>query len=263
MSEDTLNQSLPESTPESAPEVNPIEQQARDMGWVPKDEYTGDPTRWKSAEVFVALDEPIKRIESQSQELKQVKRVLDSLKEHYSKVKETEYNRALKELKSARKQALIDGDVDKFEQLEDDIEQVKEEFTSIKQTPIEAPSPQEVVHPEFQTWLNKNPWYSSYSHMKQFADDIGVKFARQGMDRQEVLKKVEEAVRKEFPQRFTNPNKEKAPDVESGGSKQSGKARADSIELNEQERNIMNTLVRSGTVTKEQYIAELKKVKGL
>ena len=260
MSEDIQTQ-VSEQT-EQAPVVNEIESKAREMGWVPKDEYSGDPTKWKSAEVFVALDEPIKRIESQSQELKRVKAALDALKEHHSKVAENEYQRALRSLKDQRKQALAEGDVDAFDRIESEIERAKEQFTELKQTStIQTQEVPTTVHPEFQSWLNRNPWYESYSHMRQFADEAGVKFHQQGLDRAAVLKKVEEAVRKEFPQRFTNPNKDKAPSVEEGGTK-SGK-RTESIELNEQERNIMNTLIRSGAVTKEQYIAELKKVKGL
>ena len=264
MSEDTQNIENTEPTGnESTPQISDVEKRARDMGWVPQDEYTGDPVKWKSAEVFVALDEPIKRIESQSQELKQVRKALEALKQHHSKVAETEYQRAIRDLKSQRKQALVDGDIDTFERLEDEIEIAKEQFTTIKQA-AQSPAvedPQPVVHPEFRSWLNRNSWYESYSYMRQFADDAGAKFHRQGLDRAEVLKKVEEAVRKEFPNKFTNPNKERAPGVEEGGTK-SGK-RTETIELNEQERNIMNTLVRSGALTKEQYIADLKKAKGL
>lgn len=262
MSEDILNTST-EDTGEATPQVNEVEQRARDMGWVPQDEYTGDPVKWKSAEVFVALDEPIKRIESQSQELKQVRKALEALKQHHSKVAENEYQRALRDLKSQRKQALVDGDIDTFERLEDEIETAKEQFTNIRQA-AQAPAveePSNVVHPEFRTWLNKNSWYESFGYMRQFADEAGRKFHSQGLDRAEVLKKVEEAVRKEFPNKFTNPNKDKVPGVEEGGTKSS--KRTETIELTEQERNIMNTLVRSGTLTKEQYIADLKKAKGL
>jgi exonuclease VII large subunit len=261
MSEDT-NTPVNEPTG-SEPQVNEAEQRARDMGWVPKDEYTGDPVKWKSAEVFVALDEPIKRIESQSQELKQVKRALDALREHHTKVAENEYQRAIRDLKVQRKQALVEGDIDSFDRLEDEIEKAKDQFIEIKQQTVqEAQAPTEVIHPEFKTWLNRNAWYESYGYMRQFADDLGVKLHQKGLERAEVLKQVEQAVRKEFPNRFNNPNKANAPGVEEGGTKSGGK-RGESFELNDQERNIMNTLVRSGTLTKEQYIAELKKTKGL
>lgn len=261
MSEDTNTQTEQTSTPE--PQVNETEQRAREMGWVPKEEYSGDSAKWKSAEVFVALDEPIKRIESQSQELKKVKLALDALREHHSKVAENEYQRAIRDLKTQRKQALVEGDIDSFDRLETEIEKAKDQFIEIKQrNVVEAPTQSEVVNPEFKSWLNRNAWYESYSYMRQFADELGVKLHQQGLDRAEVLKKVEDSVRKEFPNRFNNPNKANAPGVEEGGTKSGGK-RNESFELNDQERNIMNTLVRSGTMTKEEYITQLKKVKGL
>ena len=31
---------------EATPEVNPLQEQAREMGWKPKEEYEGDPDKW-------------------------------------------------------------------------------------------------------------------------------------------------------------------------------------------------------------------------
>lgn len=262
MSEDIQNNT--EQQKVDAPVLSDVEQRAMELGWVPKDEYNGDPQRWKSAEVFLALDEPIKRIESQSKELKAVRKALEAMQEHYSKVRETEYNRAIKDLKDARKQALVDGDIDKFEALEDQIDTFKEQAKEIKQTAQIQIEPEPVVNPEFQSWVNKNPWYESYKHMAAFADDVGMKLHAQGISRSEILKRVEEEVRKEFPNKFRNPNKDSAPAVEGNSSKRgSGVKDSGEFELTDQERNIMNTLVRSGTMTKEKYIADLRKVKGL
>lgn len=262
MSEDI--QTNTEQKQVEAPVLSDVEQRATELGWVPKEEYTGDPQRWKSAEVFLALDEPIKRIESQSKELKAVRKALEAMQEHYSKVRETEYTRAIKDLKNARKQALVDGDIDKFEALEDQIDSFKEQAKEIKQTAQISIEPEPVVNPEFQSWINKNPWYESYKHMAAFADDVGMKLHAQGVSRNEILRRVEEEVRKEFPNKFRNPNRDSAPAVEGNSSKRgSGVKDSGEFELTDQERNIMNTLVRSGTMTKEKYIADLRKVKGL
>lgn len=247
----------PTETTQSTTTSNDFESRAREMGWVPKEEYSGDPTKWKSAEVFVALDEPIRRIEQQSQELKQVRRALDALKTHHSRVQENEYKRAVNDLRDKRKKALEDGNIDEFDKYDEALETAKEEYASIKEAPAE---PETVINPEFRSWLNKNSWYENYSHMRQFADDLGVKLHQQGLERNDVLRKVEDAVRKEFPNKFTNPNKEKAPDVEAGNAKNSGK-RSESVQLTDEERSIMNTFIRSGVMTKEEYLSELKKVK--
>lgn len=265
MSEDTTNSVNAEQTKvDATPQFTDVEQRAMELGWVPKDEYSGDPQRWKSAEVFLALDEPIKRIESQSKELKAVRKALEAMQEHYSKVRETEYNRAIKDLKEARKQALVDGDLDKFEALEDQIDTFKEQAKEIKQTAQLQIEPETVVNPEFQSWVNRNPWYESYKHMAAYADELGMKLHSQGVSRAEILKRVEEEVRKEFPNKFRNSNKDNAPAVEGSTTKRSSGTKASGdFELTEQERTIMTTLVRSGAITKEKYIADLRKVKGL
>ncbi|HET8688191.1 MAG TPA: hypothetical protein VFM18_16275 [Methanosarcina sp.] len=249
----------------TAPKYTEVEQKAMEMGWVPKEEYTGDPERWKSAEVFLALDEPIKRIESQSKELKAVRKALEALQEHHSKVREAEYKRAMDDLKAARRQAYQDGDIDKVEALEERIDEFKAQAEEIKQAAKIQVDPEPTVHPEFQHWLNRNPWYQSYKHMAAFADEVGLKLNAQGLPRAEILKRVEEEVRKEFPNKFRNPNKDTAPSVEGNAAKRNGAgAKADGeFELSEQERTIMNTLVRNKVITKEKYIAELRKVKGL
>lgn len=255
--------SEPTEVTQTPVEYSDVEKRAMDMGWVPKDQYNGDPERWKSAEVFLALDEPIKRIESQSKELKAVRKALEALQEHHSKVRENEYKRAMEDLKAARRQAYQDGDLDRVEALEERIDEFKQQAEEIKQTGKIEIEPEPTVHPEFQHWLNRNPWYTSYKHMAAFADDIGLKLNAQGLSRQEVLKRVEEEVRKEFPNKFRNPNKDSAPSVESSTAKRGGSKASGEFELTEQERNIMNTLVRNKVITKEKYIADLRKVKGL
>ena len=126
---DEINQNLPAENVDATPtavEYSDVEKRAMDMGWVPKDQYNGDPDRWKSAEVFLALDEPIKRIESQSKELKAVRKALEALQEHHSKVRENEYKRAMEDLKAARRQAYQDGDLDRVEALEERIDEFKQ-----------------------------------------------------------------------------------------------------------------------------------------
>jgi hypothetical protein len=98
--------------------------------------------------------------------------------------------------------------------------------------------------------------------MRKWADDYGTSLAGQGLTPSEVLKKVEEGVKKEFPQKFTNPNKNNAPSVESGSQKAAG-SKKDDIELSDQERKIMNTLVSTKVMTKDEYLKQLKAVKGI
>jgi hypothetical protein len=247
---------------QSAPEYTEVEQKAMELGWKPKEEFQGDVTHWKSAEVFLALEEPIKRIENQSREVKQLKQQLAAFQEHYSKVQKTEYERAVKTLQAERKAAFNEGDFDKVTAIEDEIDQVKETAKESAQV-VQETAEQAQINPEFANWVSRNEWYVSTPHMKTFADLEGNKFARMGLTPTEVLKRVEQEVRKEFPNKFTNPNREKPSNTEGTTNRGTGRSKEADLELNEQERSIMNTLVRGGHITKEKYISDLKKAKGI
>jgi hypothetical protein len=139
------------------------------------------------------------------------------------------------------------------------MEQVKQEQAK----PIVEDAP--VVHPDFVAWSNRNNWYNSVGYMRKWADDFGLTLADSGLSPRDVLKRVEEAVRKEFPQKFVNPNKENAPSVENGKTTNRSGSKRDDFQMSDQEERIMNTLIKSDPAkfTKEKYIEDLKKIKGI
>ncbi len=96
--------------------------------------------------------------------------------------------------------------------------------------------------------------------MKDFADNEGIRLAQRGLPPAEVLKEVEAQVRKEFPEKFTNPNRSRPGAVE--GTTNKGTSSKEVYALSDDERNVMTRLVKSGILTKEQYIADLKAAKG-
>jgi hypothetical protein len=241
----------------------PIEEKAIQMGWRPKEQFEGEEEEFIDAKEFVRRQPLFDRIESQNKQLKNVTKALEALKGHYTRVEEAAVQKAINQLKAQRKSALADGDGDSFELIDDEIKKAETQLQQIEQVKNNPIVEETVVHPEWQAFQSRNPWYGNTGYMRKFADEIGADLASKGIPPVEVLKQVEQAVRKEFPNKFVNPNKDKAPDVEEnkGGPKPMGKS-SDSF-MNEQERKVMNDLVRSGLLTKEKYIADLKAVKGL
>ena len=247
---------------ESKPQYTEVEQRALEMGWRPREEFDGVDADFVDAQEFVSRKPLYDKISQQSKQIKNVSKALDALKEHYTKVQVTEYERAVKELKAQRKEALVQGDADAFERAEDGIKNAEQQFQEIKQAAEQIDTDSEpVVNPLFINWKTRNPWYDATGYMREYADEVGRRLHATGLGPSEVLKEVEKAVRKEFPNKFRNPNKEDAPDV-SSGKQASGPSKGPKYQLTEQERNIMNTLVRVGAVTEEKYIADLKKIKG-
>jgi len=252
----------PQETPQEK-QYTEIEQRALDMGWRPKEEFDGSEDDFIDAKEFVRRKPLFDKIEHQSKELKNFRKTLEAFKQHYTAVEKAAVSKAYEQLKAARQEAISNADGDRFEQIDAEIKQVEKQAQAIQKMEVEplvADEPQ--VHPEFAAWVNKNGWYNSVSYMRKYADEVGLQLAQQGVPRDEVLKKVADAVKKEFPTKFVNPNKAGAPSVESG-SPAPRAARSDRVELTDQERKIMNTLVASGEITKEKYLADLKKIKGI
>jgi hypothetical protein len=247
---------------EQQPEYTAIEQKAMELGWRPKAEFEGGEEDFIEAKEFVRRQPLFEKISQQSREIKEVRKALEALKTHYTTVKETEYTRALNQLKEARKTAISEGDGERFDALDQEIKTVEGQVEAIKEAK-EQPLVQDTqVHPEFQAWLNQNKWFTETKYMRDWAEEYGQHLHARGASPSEVLKQVSQAVKKEFPHKFTNPNKQTAPNVESGGkSSGSSTKKFSEGDLSEQEVKIMNTLVRQGVMTKEKYLADLLAVK--
>lgn len=252
MSEE-LNQEVVEQ-----PQYTPTEQKAMEQGWRPKAEFSGEPEAFIDAAEFIRRGELFNKIEHQSKELKQVRAALEALKDHHSKVKETEYKRALASLDSARKQALIDGETDRFFALEEKIEEVKAEKAEFD-SEIKNVSAQEEAQPpqEFVNWVNQNKWYETDKAMRAYADRLGAELAT-SYPPATVLQMVEKEVRKEFAHKLTNPKAARPMAVEPAGR---GSGKTDNFVLTPEERDIMRKFVRTGIMSEQDYIADLKKVR--
>lgn len=244
-------------------EPSELEQRAVSMGWRPKDDFHGNEDDFIDAKEFVRRQPLFDKIESQSKQIKAVTKALESFKDHYTRVEEAAVQKAIDQMKTQRKQALVDGDGDNFELYDGEIKKAEQQLATIEQTKGRPIVDEPVVNPEWTAFQTRNSWYNTTAHMRVYADQLGADLASKGMSPADVLKKVEEEVRKEFPTKFRNPNKDSAPDVESSrGNTKSGKTNEDSF-LSEQERKIMNDLIRQKVLTKEKYIADLKAIHGL
>ena len=254
---DSQEQAVQEQTEQK--QLSAVEQKAVEQGWRPKEEFSGDPEAFIDAAEFVRRGELFTKIEHQSKELKQVRAALEALKEHNSKIKETEYKRALKTLDEARKQALIEGETDRFFALEEKIEEVKAEKADFDSSlnDIKAPIEQE-LNPEFVSWVNKNNWYESNKAMRAYADKLGVELAQEGHRPTKVLEMVEAEIKKEFAHKFQNPKSTRSQAVES--SSRTG-ASSDGFVLSDDERRIMRRFVETGVMTEKDYIKQLKGVR--
>ena len=247
------------NTPESTPQVDSYEDEARNQGWKPKDEYEGDPAKWRPAKDFVERGELFGKIDHMGKELKETRKALKMLQEHHTKVKETEYVRAVDELKALQKRHLEEGNSDGYLETSELLTDLKAEQKAREVVGAAAPAP---VDPRFTEWVGANKWYEKDAEMREYADVVGNGYAQRnpGLDPEDVLVYVSKQVKKQFAEKFVNPNRNKPSAVEGAST---GAANKSSFELTEDERKVMNTFVRSGVMSKEEYIAQVKQMKGV
>ena len=242
-------------------EYSSIEIKAIEQGWIPKEDFDGDVSEFIDAPEFVRRGELFGKIEKQSKELKAVRQALDALSKHHTKVKEMEYERALKTLKDARRQATMEGDHERALTLEDKIDEVKAEKEAIvqesRQTQVQEP---DTYTPEFENWVSRNEWYESNRLMRKAADALGKELYEEGgRSPSEVLVLVEKEIRKEFAHKFAGPGAQRRTPVE--GSTRGGAAK-DDLQMTSEEVDIMRKIVAvTPGYTEADYKKELKALK--
>lgn len=261
MSEETVVETPVVETP--AVELTPVEQVASEQGWMPKTDWEAsgkDPNEWRSAKEFQDRGEFYKTINSLKRENKQTQAALTALQRHHQYVFEKARIQAIDELKKERRVALRSDDPDRVEAIENQIEREQVQFAQERQALAQSQqaAQQAGIPPEFETWKASNSWYEQDTDLHDYADATGLIFIQRNPNAKpdEVLKHIDTKIRKQFPDKF--PVRRAAPNPTAQVDKTVRVKSKDDVELTELETEIMKTLVQSGTMTADQYKAEIK-----
>lgn len=258
MADEIINEQSGDNQEAAPLEVSLTEQKAREQGWVPQDEFEGEEHKWVEAGEFLRRGELFEAIESRNKEIKAIRATLNEFKNHHKNVQEAAYKKALADLKAKKKEALIEGDADLVIEVDEQLADVKAQQRAMESQPAEQEVQQ--LHPEFVAWTDKNTWYQNTPSMRAWADGRGQELAQTGKSPYEVLKAIEKEVKERFPEKFENPNRQRAAGVESGV--QRGSKGQPAYQPNEIERRMAKKFVNEGLFKNEQeYYAELQGVK--
>ena len=210
-----------------------IEARARAMGWVPKDKFKGDASKWRDAGEFVERGDALlpmvqaknQRLEREVAELKQATRELG---DYLSKTEQRAYDRALADLKQQRKEALAAGDGDAFEKADEQIKTVEREAS--EKAAKRAEKKDDGPDPVYAEWESRNSWLKD-SELSEYAEFAAQKLRANGEKATgaEFLDMVTAKVKAQFPAKFTNPRRETAQAVEGSApaARRGGKSYAD------------------------------------
>ncbi len=241
------------------PQYTEIQLKAIDQGCIPKEEFDGDESEFIDAAEFVRRGELFKKIEAQSKHIKRVEQALEAFRLHHTKVKESEYQRALNELKNQRKQAMRENDGETAIALEEKIEAIEAEKHQVTQAVnVYLDTQDDTYTEEFQNWVSSNPWYESSKVMRKAADAIGIELYKAGHSPQEVLRMVEAEIKKEFPEKFQRKSRPTAVEAPT----RSGAKSDSSFAMTPEEKEIMRKIVSvTPGYTEADYIKDLKRTR--
>lgn len=236
-----------ETSEEATPEYSEVELEAIEHGWNPEGV---EGRRNLTAEEFLDRQPLYDDLRKTKRQIRKQQEQIDALKKHLSTADVRAKERAIAELQAQKKQALIDEDYDSVVAIDEQIAEAKSAPT------LEEPQ----GTPEaFEEWRESNEWYDDNPEMREYADMIGNYYTQKHPNEpvEKVFEHVTKEVKERFSKNFKNPRREAPSSVESAS--RSGRAapavkRYSVNDLPEEHREIMKTLVRGGTMTKEEYL---------
>lgn len=196
-------------------EDSPYADLAKEMGWVPRDQFTGAADDWKPADQFIRDGRDIQR--ETSRELKTVRAQLDTIAKTSASIVEQQVNERVGELTARYNKAVEDGDPKQAYELAGEIHSLT------AQDPAGTPQPS----PEAQSWVERNSgWFQKpgFEYATARAIEITNMLQKQGYtDHAQQLKIAEQQLRREHPELFGGQkNGKPAPGVHSPSSRTSG-----------------------------------------
>lgn len=253
--------------------VDPDIEAAKADGWVEKENYRGDPDTWVDAKEFNArgkhinriLQSKLKKLEEENERVKQAASAFQKFQQEQMQAKAREHEQEIARLKAERAQAVREGDGDRFTELEDQITEMQRNKPEAPKQ--EAPTPDPEAAQDFERWKSRNSWYGSNDEATKYADELAAKLRRQGETRAGAafLRVVEEMLRDERPELFTNPNRTRPSAVTSGGRVESSQSiNAFKQSLSPADRQMMEQMVKDGTFkTEADFMNDYKKIYGV
>lgn len=252
--------------------VSESEGEARKFGWVPQEDFKGNPDEWRDADEFLKrgreingfLRKDLDKLRSQNGSLEaqlgEMKSTLQEFKKYHEQTEERAMKRALEELKLQKKQAIADGDGEKVVEIEDQIDEIRDAQTKATKNSPETPQkPQTDAEQQrvFQEWNQENSWFGKDRVATALANDLALDVRREFPNLQgyEFLEKVKEAVKKELPEAFENKTRRSSA-VDSSGSTRPSSKKKSYADLPADAKAACDKYVKQGLLKQEDYVRD-------
>jgi hypothetical protein len=202
-----------------------VEQQAKQLGWVPQEEFQGDPARWRSAEEYVARGESLlpllkadkrkleetvgtltQEVTTTKQALADAMEAIEAFKEFANGSAKKDFEIAVSSLQEQVIAAREAGDVRAELKAEEALRKLGTEAPVVLKKTLTSPSPaparQAQETPEFQAWKAENPWLDVDKPKTAYAASMA-QFVRAttSLEGKEFFAKVSELTEEKFGKR--------------------------------------------------------------
>jgi hypothetical protein len=246
---------------------NPVETEARAMGWKPLDEWQGPKGKWRQASEFVDRASFFRKIESQNRVIHEQNQALKSLGELQSKIAKTEREKVLKELNQQKREALREQEFDRADELDEEIIAIRstpEPSFQVPNVQFEQPNqedPNEVLA-EFKA---RNEWFETDPELTELAETLAggyVVRARQAGKQpapREIFEYVEKKVREitKKPKAGADPVMGSNTTTRAKEGASSGKHKYTVKNLDDETRTIAKRLVEAGAFKNVQEYVDV------
>ena len=151
-----------------------IEVKAKELGWVPKDQFRGDPERWVDAEEFVRKGEELMPLlkattKKQADRIAALEAKLAAATDSIAALTETTSKAAIKEIKDRQEELKVElkaareaDDVDAELAIKEKLDETREAIKAAEKPKEVAEPPKTVDYtqtPEWKEWIAENPWF--------------------------------------------------------------------------------------------------------
>lgn len=241
-----------------------VEVKALDQGWVPKDQWEGDPEEWRPAKEFVERGEIFKNLHSTKRELQKTQAALNAQMRHHQVVFEKAYQKALGDLRAEKRDAIRNQDFEKLEAVETKIEAVQtEHIQEAAQIAQVQQAGQQQASPQYQAFIENNAWYLTDRELNIEADIIGAKYMDSGQNREGLFAHVEKEIKKRNPERFglAKPRVAAPSAVAAPARKETGGSRKLSInDIPDHMKDVVKSFCASTGMSEADYVKQLKEI---
>lgn len=244
------------------------EVKASRLGWVPKEEFKGDPEQWRDADAFLKRGEEIHgflkadldrlhtTISQKDKEIAEIRATMEEFRKFHNETEARAYKRAIEELKQLKVTAIEQGDGSKVVEIDDQIAQLKE----AQQKPVvQAKQEVDQVNKEYLDWLPNNRWYIEDRELQELADDFGdvVKKNNPNLVGKAFLDEVTKRVKRAAPDKFENPARSNSTVATSSDNRVAGgKKKKGYNDLPPEAKAACDKFVKQKLMTQDQYLAE-------